>query len=494
MKPSFTEKVNKVFSSKIWYYVENIIVVGLLFYCIKSLTDYDNVYYQTWKNEAAAKAILAFTAIVFIIRKVKLLNWQSLVATLLFGAVVFERLHFWADAEDILNAVKPQLVAEWLSLMIIIDMILYKNINNLFKGVNYLAILYILMTFGMIWRRHDRMDPIVLVFPMLLFALVKMEKDRIEWLYNRFIDSWFISFIYVIARSFIENPYKGFRYYGYFLNIGYFGVYMVCCLVVAISALVYTKNTSGRKNIKYIIAIIWIISLSYMLWIINTRTILVGLVFCLIFHFLFIRKKVDRKIIIKRALILGAIILISSILFVFLAKLSVNISNEWINKYYKGTFSPVVYLVMNMRGIGRIINDNTIGLWNKIYQIVDTLSSSRLSIAKEYSQSFSYDGNGSIGVLIEEDDYWAYGAHNTYIQFCIEYGYLTIVEILSIFILALANSIKLYIRNNNRNYTVLFILWFAAMFGVWFGESCTLFYPITFWGFVFVSRLLPITE
>ena len=58
--------VNRIFSSKVWYYFQNIVVMGLFMYCIKGLTDYDNMEYQTWKNQAGAKAVFAFMAIVYI--------------------------------------------------------------------------------------------------------------------------------------------------------------------------------------------------------------------------------------------------------------------------------------------------------------------------------------------------------------------------------------------------------------------------------------------
>ncbi len=490
LKSSFTEKVNKAFSSKIWYYIENILVVGLLFYCIKSLTDYDNVYYQTWKNEAAAKAILAFTAIVFIIRKVKLLNWQSLVATLLFGAVVFERMHYWADAEDILAVIKPQMATEWLTLMIIIDMILYKNVNNLFKGVNYLLILYVLMTFGMIWRRHDRMDPIVLVFPMFLFALVKMDEEKTEWFMRRFIDAWFISFIYVVVRSFKERPYEGFRYYGYFLNIGPFGIFMICCLTVAIFAFIYTKNKYKIWNISCSFCLVWILSIIYMLWIIDTRTILVGVFFCLSTLFLFVRKKTTTRILLFRFMVLGFIVAIIVVGCIFLIKICMNVSDEWLSQNFAGNLSPIVHYIIKFKAMGK--TDASLPLKQQLFSIVDIFSSGRLSIIKEYSAFFNFDGNGPIGLEIENfNNYWAYDAHNTYVQFLVEYGYMSLFELLTIIILSVISIAKAWLLNKKAIYRLLPLLWISSMLGVWIGEASTFFYPITFFGIMFIARLLP---
>lgn len=484
--------ISKFTSTKLWYYIENILVVVLLFYCIKSLTDYDNVYYQTWKNTAAAKAILAFTAIVFIIRKVKLLNWQSLVATLLFGIVVFERLHFWADAEDILNAVKPQLAAEWLSLMIIIDMILYKNVSNIFKGVNYLAILYVLMTIGMILRRHDRMDPIVLIFPMLLFALVKMDEERSDWFIRRFIDSWFISFIYIMVRSFIERPYEGYRYYGCFLNIGQFGIFMVCCFTVAIASIYYCREKYGRKNIGYSIGIVWLLTIVYMFYLIDTRTILIGVLFCLITLYIFVRKITTSKSIFKRMMIVLIVFIGMFGSLLLILNYCTAIPDEWIYSHYSGPLSPIATTIMRLK----ISNakTSTLPTNERFYTLINLLSSGRFDIFKGYSQYFNYDGNSTIGFELEATNYWVYTAHNTYVQFLVEYGYISLFELLVVIIYAIYSSIKSYYLSLKQPKNVFPILWFASMIGVWFGESNTFFFPITFFGFMFIARLLPSIE
>lgn len=484
--------INKLTSSKLWYYIENILVVSLLFYCIKSLTDYDNVYYQTWKNTAAAKAILAFTAIVFIIRKVKLLNWQSLVATLLFGIVVFERLHFWADSEDILNAVKPQLAAEWLSLMIIIDMILYKNVNNLFKGVNYLAILYVLMAIGMIWRRHDRMDPIVLIFPMFLFALVKMDEEKNDWFIRRFIDGWFVAFVYIVAKSFRERPYDGTQYYGCFLNIGQFGIFMVCCFSVAVSTIYYCKNKYGRKSLGYLAAIIWMISSLYMLYIINTRTIMIGVLFCIITLYIYARNNTSKKIIISRWITVTSLFVILSAVIVLTFKFCSTVSDQWIETHSNGFLAP---LTKNIAKIRWIMNAEVASYSeNDLYKLIDKATSFRLSIWKNYASYFNYDGNTAEGFYMANVDYWVYGAHNTYIQILLEYGYLSIIELLLLVLITIIKNVKSYLSNKKTTTSFFAMLWLGAMLGVWLGESNTFFFPISFFGYMFVARTISLDK
>ncbi len=487
MISKITSTYNRITSTRFWYYLENILVVCLLFYCVKSLTDYDNVYYQTWKNEAAAKVVLSFTAIVFIIRRVKLFNWQSLVATLLFGTVVFERIHYWADSEDILSIIKPQMAAEWLSLMIIIDMILYKNVKNLFNGVNYLLILYILMTIGMIWRRHDRMDPIVLIFPMFLFALVKMDEEKTDWFIRRFIDGWFISYIYIVVKSFIERPYENDRYYGCFINIGHFGIFMSCCLIISFVSLYYSKRTNGIISFQFIISLCWMCSVLYMLLLINTRTILLSFIICLTFVYIYVRKDTSPKKIKKRRTIIYITYISIIILALVTARILYKVPDEWLNAAFSGRLSPMLYHIGKLRALGSF--DNSQPLKEQLFSILDYISSRRLRIARNYSEFFNFDGNASIGVLVEEYEYWAYCAHNTYIQFLVEYGYISFVEVVILFIYSLIISIRRFL--SDKKYTNLLpFLWITNMIGVWIGESSMFFYPETFFGLMFVSLFL----
>ena len=487
MNDKITAFANKIFASKIWYYIQNILVVGLFMYCIKGLTDYDNVLYQTRKNQAAAKGLFAFMAIVFIVRKVKLINWQSLVATLLFVPFLIERMTFWKESPDIINILKPQMAAEWLALMIIIDMIVYKNVNDLFKGVNYLLIVYALLTFGMLYRRNGRMDPVILVFPMFLFALVKMDEEKWEWFLKRFIDSWFLMFVYAVVRSFRETPFNYRRFYGYFLNIGPFGVFMTCAFVAAIFAIIYSREKYGRKSFFYIVSAVWIAVCSYMLWIIDTRTVLAGAAFALIFLFLFGRKDTSKPKMRKRLIILGGIFATGIIVTAVILILAQNESSVyWYAKAEGSILAPLAMMIS--RFAGALKSSQGANGWETFVNIVDHLSSGRIEIAKGYSEFFNYEGNGAVGYELPSG-YWVYNAHCNYVQILIEYGYFTLIETLVFVLMSFVISIKRYFKSGKKVIYFMPVLWLAAMLGVWLGEVNSLYYPVTFFGFMFMVRL-----
>lgn len=484
---------NTVFNNKIWYYIQNVIIMGLFMYCVKGLTDYDNEFYQTWKNQAAAKAIFAFMAIVFLVRKVRLINWQSLVGTLLFIPFFIERMHFWRESPDILNILKPQMIAEWLALMIIIDMILYKNINNIFKNMNILLLLYFALAFGMIYRRNGQTSPIILIFPMLLFMLIKMDKERWEWFLKCFINGWFGIFTYVVVRSVVENPYDGRRYYGYFLDIGPFGIFMTCALVMAIFALMYSKEKYGRKSIFYAVSVIWIAVAAVMLWIIDTRTILAGTFFALAFMFVFARKDTSKKQLIKRGLLIGGVIVVIIALVVIgLFALRKTSNYDWYASAGDGLLSPIYMHACRLAYAMNEMTGDTFG--EQLISVIDKLSSGRISIAKAFSPYFNFEGNGPLGLELE-NGYWAFNAHNNFVQILIEYGYISLIEMSVLVIASLVQMIRKYLKSEKKAVDYLPILWISAMLGVWCGEVSSLYYPATFFGMMFIVRnLIPADE
>ena len=477
------------FISKFVYYFKNL-CVGLLFcLCIKNLIYYNEEFYQIWKDAAAAKAIIFFLLIIYCVRKPRLVNWQSLVATLAMGAILFFRYRSLIESPDIFNTVKFQVIAEWLSLLLIIDLCLYRNVSNLLSTNNSLLFFYVFFTVGAICRRHNQMGPLMLISPMLLFSLIKMDLERKEWLFQRLIDGWVFSFVFICTKCFIENPYSGEQYYGFFEVPGPFSIFVVCCFIIAIVALVYSKGKYGLRSFASAMCIIWLAACVGMLWIIGTRTSILGIYMCLIAIFMFARNDISRS----KVFIRGIIVTIITIFFVgslfLMPEICIKISSSWLESNAKGILSPVVKIINKFRWMK--IASEELSTKEMIYNYLDIFSSKRLSIIKGYSDYFNFDGNGPIGfeTTVVKSNY-AYSAHNTYIQFLVEYGYLSIFELIILLVIAIKRSLKKYTMSQRNAIYLLPFLWLVSLLGVWVGESNTFFYPITFFGFMFIARLL----
>lgn len=480
------------YNSKVYRCCESIIVILLLFLCTKYLVDYGDLEYQTWKDIAGAKAVLAFTFVIFILRKVRLINWQSLVATVLFIPVAIGSALYWFNAHDILKAVLVRNVAEWLALMIVVDLFLYGNISDIFRKRNMLLILYAIMTFGMIYRRNGMDEPYLLVFPMLIFALVKIDRDKKIWLFKRFIDSWFISFLYICIKSFIVNPFEWGRYYGCFVTLGFFGVFISCSFTVALVAVIFSKKEYGVKSFCFGASIVWLALTVFMLLAADTTNSFVGVGVCLVFIYLFVRKDNTKRVLGKRVIRLGisAVMLISigcGMMVIFS-----RIPYEWIHEHDRGVWLQPIRAIAIPKFALDVAKDAPFG--QKLFAFLDVITSYRMEFYKTFIKGLNFQGNGALGYYIEKYDVWALHAHSTYLQFASSYGILTGVEVILVLVASVVRTVKRFIKSNQSLVYLLPLLWLANMIGVWMGETMWFFFPVSFYGLMFIAMLLPMEE
>ena len=480
------------FNSRVYKYCESIAVILLFFLCTKYLVDYGDLDYQTWKDIAGAKAVLAFTFIIFILRKVRLINWQSLVATVLFIPIAIGNALYWINAHDILKAVLVRNLAEWLALMIVVDLFLYGDISNTFRKRNILFILYAVMAFGMIFRRNGILESYLLVFPMLLFALVKIDRDKKIWLFKRFIDSWFISFLYICIKSFIVNPFEWGRYYGSFVTLGFFGVFISCSFVVALVAVVFCKKEYGVKSFRFWTSVIWLAMTIFMLLAADTTNSFVGVGVCLVFVYLFVRKDNTKKALTKRFIKLGILAVAMVIAIILLTILSVIIPYEWVLSHSTGVWAQLSRGIMILKVAVNRSPGESLGQY--LFHYLDILTSFRMEFYKTFIKGLNFQGNGTQGYYIEKYDVWALHAHSTYLQFASSYGILTGIEVVLVLIASVVRTVKRFIKSNQSLIYLLPLLWLANMVGVWMGETMWFFFPVSFYGLMFIAMLLPMEE
>ena len=485
-------KKTKFYYLKVYKYCESIVVIFLFFLCTKYLVDYGDLDYQTWKDIAGAKAVLAFTFIIFILRKVRLINWQSLVATVLFIPVAIGSAFYWINAHDILKAVLVRNVAEWLALMIVVDLFMYGNISSIFRKRNILLILYAVMAFGMIYRRNGMTEPYLLIFPMLILALVKIDRDKKIWLFKRFIDSWFISFLYICIKSFIVNPFEWGRYYGSFVTLGFFGVFISCSFVVALVAVIFSKKEYGVKSFRFWASVIWLAMTIFMLLAADTTNSFVGVGVCLVFVYLFVRKDNTKKALTKRFIKLGILAVAMMAAIIVLTILSVLIPYEWVVSNSSGILAQLSRGIMTLKVAANRKPGESLGQY--LFYYLDILTSWRMEFYKTFIEGLNFQGNGALGYYIEKYSVWALHAHSTYLQFASSYGILTGIEVVLVLIASVVRTEKRFIKSNQSLIYLLPLLWLANMIVVWMGETMWFFFPVSFYGLMFIATLLPMEE
>ncbi len=487
---AFLEKIaNIIFESAWWKYIEFILLTGLFALFAESITDYDNALYQTWKYQKADRFILALLLVIFLIRKVRLINWQSLVITLIFIPIAFWQIGIWNESPDIKNILYYETLCEWISLMLIADMFIYrKKINNLLNANIPMLCLYGLLAVAMLFHRNGRNEPLYLVFPLIFIIFTEISSEEWEKVIKAFMAGWFIYYVYAIVKSFKVNPYVGGRYYGYFINLGSFGMFLCCTFVVAVVWMIYSREKYGLKSIGFLSSCIWLLSDLFMFWLTNTRTLLAGVFGVLLVLFLFARKDVSRKTIIKRILVVLAVVVMVSLAYILLLNL-VKGENPW--KYYKkarkgGLIAPIYIMAGRMATLCRKLDTSSTG--SILFTTIDTLSSNRLSIIKVYSEYFNFSGN-SIAYL-EVGDYIAFTAHNNYVQFLVDYGYPTAFLYFSLIIASLVMAVKNYLSRGRQFTDLLVCLWIPMCLGIWLGEACPLNFPGSFVMLFLICRMI----
>lgn len=468
-------------SNRLKEYLLNIMYVILPAVFIILACSYNDATYQTQKDIAAAGAVLAFMAYLFLIKKVQLFNWASLAVT-----VILIPLHYWhrsayLQSADLLKSMDIEIWSQWLVLMIIVDMIRTAKItvNNL-KKVNYVSVgLYILTYIMMMVCRNGRKEPNILIFPLLLFFFLPLIEEEKEKLIYRFCDSWCLAFVYMIIKSLIENPYTGGRYYGSFVNIGAFGVFVGGAFATALFRVIDAKRKKGVKSLEFRLGLAYIVLISAFIIIIGTRTLFLGLISCLAFMFVLGIKDIPRETMAKRLKILLVLFVISVIAVVVLAFACKDLNyKQWLTEANSGKNGSIAFIVTKFieMGFGATCFNAEIFKPHSIINYLDIFSSGRLSLAKVFLENSKLLGTNGIGYQI--GNYYAFTAHNAYIHLIYLYG-IGGVCMIGWFVVSLIMAACKWIKK--RDTQNLFALLMITMnIGLMVGEIQTFYFATMF--------------
>lgn len=462
--------------------IVDIAAILCLTYTIIFSCDMGNELYQTLKNIAAAKALFMLTLFFFIIQRVRLINWQSLVVSLLYWPIGYTYKMAMAESPDLYNRDKVVAWIIWLVLLILVDMVVYKKVNPLNKFNNVALFIYSGMTIFMIFFRNGRNYPIVLVLA-LLFYLIPINKEKWKKVINYFCYSWLLAFFIIFYRSMTNHPElnPNGRWYGDFLNIGDFGLFMGCVIAVIFYKLYQTKKEAGIKSIPFICYFLLLLPIMWTILRVNTITMFIG-IGCIFFMSLIISGQENNlKNAVFRLISLSLALIILCILGFILLKLLSNTDYDyWIDVLKNGNpfLKPVANIIKRahyMFAETRTFADSGLFEPTSIVNYIDLFTSGRLSIIKMFSEHFNYAGNISAGIQVGE--YFAFNAHNTYAQVIYEYGYIGGgFFILWLGYSTVASAVQ-YIREK-KPHNILLCMWMAMTLGVLLGEMVNLYIPI----------------
>lgn len=458
-------------------------LTGTLLY----LCETQNVLYQSNKNVSASKAILLFTVFLFITQRVRLFNRQSLIATLLYLPAGYAYAVRYAESATLFERDRIVVLIVWFAIMIAVDMAVYHKRNSLHRFRFQSLMVFGFMTLAMTFYRNDRTYPVIFILAFL-FYLIPLDGQGWQRLINQFCTTWLVTFFIILYRSWKNNPevdtIEGAgRWYGDFLNIGHFGLFIACVVVVILYKLHQSGKRYGRLSIPYAFYVICLLPILWTVFRVSTVTMFIGIAFVFLMYFILLGGKCTVQKVLRRfifaALFLFFLLIIG---YAVLMGLSHTDADYWKTIMLEGNvfIKPVANLIYRahyMFDETRTFADSEIFRPGSFINYVDLFTSGRLSLIKVFAEHFSFTGGPSEGYQV--GTYYAYSAHNAYTQVIYEYGYLGGGAFILWLFYSVIAGVRQYIREQKTT-QFLICIWMAMTLGVLLGEVINLYTPTIF--------------
>lgn len=481
------EKIEKFYDNKFAKIALNVLMALLIAYSVKALCDMDSVPYQVFKDVAICKSMIAFVLVIMILRKVKIFNIPSLIAVIVDIPLFIYKIKMHTGSPDLIQIDIYSGILQLLVILTLVDICLYKNLIK-FKEINiYIFVMFIAMTMIAFYYSFNTLEPVVILIAFGLLYITPLKVEEWENFCIRICDGFMLSMIYMDGKSLIMFPYDGERYYGSFVNIGAYGMYHCCLMVIAIFSIVYTLKKHGWKHFRFFVSVAGLLFICFMMYIINTRTLMAGVLFMFITCFLFLRKDTSFVKILIRSLIILAI----AALGIFILWRMSTVAHERY-AYWKSVYEAegaTSFIHYNLFRIYRAMvnqeyaEESMAYYTNPLLSFLDCISSYRIQIWEAFLREVKFSGQNLGGLQV--GSYYAYNPHNMYIRSLNRYGVIGGSLYNLVLFAGYVRLLVIYLKKKNIM-NALPILWLAMMFGVWWGEGANTLYPITFFGFVFI--------
>ncbi len=466
-------------------FIIEILCTVCLVFTLQLLISMLNATYQSHKSIYAAKAFFAFAVYLLFIQRPHILNYQTAIATLLYIPIGYAYRSRFIESPNLFNRDKVVVWIVYILLIIIVDMYVYGKVNSLQKMNKPLLFLYGFMTLSMMFYRNTSTMPLLL---LLMFVVYLIPLSNAKWnrVFNQLGNAWIISFVIILIQSVTSNfavSELG-RWYGCFVNIGDFGLFLGGVFVILTFRIFKILKRSGMHSVSMILYAILALPLLWTILRVSTITLYIGILFVFIMFFvLFTKHGTGKEALGRLFTALTFIVVLCCLGLVILKTIAMNADkNYWYDMLHNGNafIKPVANIVMRafyMFEDPITFSDCGIFKPDSVINYLDLFTSGRLSIIKVFSEHFSFTGTSINGVQV--GSYYAYNAHNTYVQVLVEYGYIAggahIIWLLSLTFI----SVRRFMHS--KKYNDLFMcLWMAMVLGLLTGEYARLYSPVIF--------------
>ena len=449
------------------------------------LLEYDNSIYQTSKDTQNMYAMLFFLILALAAQRAVILNWQTLLVTVLYIPIAFYQARsFIAFAPDLSEYVILETIVIWLAIVLVTDMVVTKRARSL-KETNVPIVAILALQTILIVLLFGKNAVAINYTLILLFFLIPLSGTEWSRIVRGVLTGSGFTFLAVVILSAILNPLQiGERWYGYFLNIGAFGEFLGLMTAFCVIALFLAKEKFGRKSIPYVLAWVCLALVIVAESFNGTTTYLAGLILLIAVLFVFGSKKIGFKTLYVRISSMALVIMIGAILFLFITQffgssigLKERLDSSSGGIALKAAMSGVYKIVEKMAHFRDIVNGARADyIQSSAGTFLLTMSSARIGIFEKYLEHTSFGPNSG---AVWHRGYLALGAHSQFIQTLFENGFLVGGLNILVFVGAWCSAIAGYVRQKSKTYFVPMVA-LTMMLGIWIGEVASINYPITF--------------
>ena len=328
----------------------------------------------------------------------------------------------------------------------------------------------------------------------LLLCLIPVEKQ--EW--NNVLEGLLMAgFLFSITAALLShtlNPYFGdgigirTHWGGFIGNPARAGEFLDLMSGLAFISIIFAKERNGRFGLVYLGACVWFAVTIVYGFLIGKTNYFVGLLFLLMFVFVFgFKKSKPSRIILRGCLVLSLMFIFG---YVFLDLIDVVASTGFDPKKLHDVIdkTPLHFFPGFANNVVRKISDFSQKkvapelLGNPVLALIDSIASSRVVIARGIWKVTSF--THSTG------QYYRYStSHTGYIEPMYHYGYLAGGLNLLLYISAIITAIFRYLKEKEFVFFAVFAI-LALAFGVWTGEAETALYPMSFMALFVIAPCL----
>ncbi len=416
----------------------------------------------------AASSLLLF---VMLVRKIKLFSWYNLLIMGVYGAASLNWLYVhrfdWGYQYATMLALR--FLMNGLFLLIVLDIVVTgrKAVLQLRKPV-FAIIVFVAFGVAIVYGLENIL---IVLCPVLAWYFTPMSRKQWDRTLLVIARAAYVAFLIIMTASFViaPNKYEAGRYIGFFTFPAAGGLLEANAIVAVLYHWhCFSKTVADKKknNLLHASALIYPVVSSILTF---DRAAWLALLCVLMIVFIFKRK--DRKIIRRRSIIVGTLVVALTIVFCVSLKIMIASNMDYIEVSTNASgdfeYGANAYWVNIINKA--LIKGSKTGVFheNTLLNALDGFSSGRLGIWYTGLNQVKMIGPTELAMTLPNGVYMGH-VHNTYIDWCMRLGYVGGILLITWFIAFIVKVVKFTISGDES--VIYPLLWLAFCFGFFMVE------------------------